>query len=299
MVAGQRKTLPPTSAAEDQRMPQPTLQELMQKSTAFLLSKELPNGRREVEWIFSETLRLTRLELYTRFDMLIGEAEVLALRDRITRRGRREPLAYVLGNQPFRSLQLLVTPAVLVPRPETEELIDLVLADLPNDLPTKRCRILDVGTGSGAIALALKQARPTCTVEGTDISLDALVVARANAEANNLDVRFHHGHLATHVTTPFELVVANLPYIGESERAVCDPELAHEPQIALFAGADGLDLIRPLMADVTRICQQGALWLEHGWQQAEAIAAEATRLGLRSRVHRDGAGKDRFTRVSP
>ena len=276
-------------------MPQPTLQELMQKSTAFLLSKDLPNGRREVEWIFSATLALSRLELYTRFDMLIGDTEVLALRDRITRRGKREPLAYVLGNQPFRSLQLLVTPAVLVPRPETEELIDLVLADLPTD----SCRILDVGTGSGAIALALKQARPTCLVEGTDLSLEALVVARANAEANNLDVIFHQGHLATQVTPPFDRVVANLPYISEGERAICDPELAHEPQIALFAGADGLDLIRPLMADVTRICPQGALWLEHGWQQAAAIAAEAHRLGLQSRVHRDGAGIERFTRVCP
>ncbi len=276
-------------------MPQPTLMDLVQKSTAFLHGKGLPNARRETEWIFSETLSLSRLELYTRFDMPVGEPEVIALRERITRRGRREPLAYVLGNQPFRTLQLLVTPAVLVPRPETEELIDLVLADLP----TTPCRILDVGTGSGAIALALKQARPDCTVEGTDVSLDALVVARANAEANGLTVQFHHGHLATQLTVPYDRVVANLPYIGEGERAQCDPELAHEPQIALFAGADGLDLIRPLLADVPRICPAGALWLEHGWQQGEAIAAEAARLGLRSVLRRDGAGKDRFTRVTP
>lgn len=281
-------------------MPQPTLMDLVQKSTAFLQGKGLPNARRETEWIFSETLSLSRLELYTRFDMPIGEPEVIALRERITRRGKREPLAYVLGNQPFRTLQLLVTPAVLVPRPETEELIDLVLADLPPaDLPKGTCRILDVGTGSGAIALALKQSRPDCTVEGTDVSLEALVVARANAEANALDVQFHHGHLATHLTTPFARVVANLPYIGESERAQCDPELAHEPQIALFAGADGLDLIRPLLADVPRICPTGALWLEHGWQQGAMIAEEVARLGLHSTLHRDGAGKDRFTRVTP
>lgn len=276
-------------------MPQPTLQELMQKSTTFLLGKELPNARREVEWIFAETLTLSRLELYTRFDMPIAEPEVLALRDRITRRGRREPLAYVLGNQPFRSLQLLVTPAVLVPRPETEELIDLVLVDLPLDA----CRILDVGTGSGAIALALKQARPDCTVEGTDISLEALVVARANAEANALEVRFHHGHLASHLITTFDRVVANLPYIGEGERAQCDPELAHEPQIALFAGADGLDLIRALVADAARLLAiNGALWLEHGWQQGAAIAELAASHELRSTLHRDGAGKDRFTRIT-
>lgn len=276
-------------------MTQPTLIDLVQKSAAWLKDKGLPNARREAEWIFAETLGLSRLELYTRFDMPLAEADVVTLRGRVARRAKREPLAYVLGNQPFRELKLAVSPAVLVPRPETEELVDLVL----KELPAEPVRILDIGTGSGAIALALKHTRPDCTVEATDASAEALAVARANAASHGLDVVFHQGHLAAHLTGPFAIVVANLPYVAETERGECDPELAHEPQMALFAGSDGLDLIRPLLADAKRICPGGALWLEHGWKQAEPIAAECARLGLASTVHRDGAGKDRFTRVAP
>jgi release factor glutamine methyltransferase len=276
-------------------MPQPTLMDLIQKSAAWLQGKGLPNARRETEWIFAETLTLSRLELYTRFDMPLDEDTVSKLRDRVTRRGKREPLAYVLGTQPFCQLKLKVTPAVLVPRPETEELIAKLLADLPST----PCRILDVGTGSGAIALALKQARPDCTVEATDVSAEALGIARTNAESHHLDVTFHQGHLAAHLTTPFDRVVANLPYIAETERGVCDPELAFEPQVALFAGTDGLDLIRPLIADARRLCPGGAMWLEHGWQQGSAIAALCAAAGLASTLIADGAGKDRFTRIAP
>ena len=265
--------------------------ELVQKSATWLQGKGLPNARRETEWIFADTLGLTRLELYTRFDMPLGEAEVARLRDRIARRGKREPLAYILGNQPFRSLKLTVSPAVLVPRPETEELVDLVLAALP----ATPVRILDIGTGSGALALALKQARPDCTVEATDTSADALAVASANAASHQLEIGFHQGHLARHLAGPYAVVVANLPYIGESERGVCDPELAFEPAIALFAGADGLDLIRELVTDARRLCPGGQLWLEHGWQQGAAIAQLARDHGLTATLHRDGAGKDRFT----
>lgn len=274
-------------------MVQPTLIELVQKSAAWLQTKGLPNHRREAEWIFAETLGLSRLELYTRFDMPVGDAEVTRLRERVARRGKREPLAYVLGMQPFRNLKLLVSPAVLVPRPETEELIDHIL----RSLPTTPCRILDVGTGSGAIALALKQARSDCQVEATDVSPAALAVARTNATTHQLDVTFHEGHLATHLPGPYAVVVANLPYIGETERAVCDPELAFEPAEALFAGNDGLDLIKPLLSDARRLCPGGTLWLEHGWQQGDAISAEATRLGLTCTIIADGAGKGRFARV--
>ncbi len=276
-------------------MTQPTLIDLVQKSAAWLQGKELPNARREAEWIFAETLGLSRLELYTRFDMPIAEAEVALLRARVARRGKREPLAYVLGLQPFRSLKLAVGPGVLVPRPETEELVGLVLADLP---PTP-CRLLDVGTGSGAIALALKQERPDCTVEATDVSEEALAIARANAASHGLDVVYHRGHLATHLTPPFDRVVANLPYIAEHERGLCDPELAFEPAIALFAGGDGLDLIGPLVADTRRLLAPGgALWLEHGWHQAAAIASRCRAVGLTCTVHRDGADRERFSQVT-
>ncbi len=275
-------------------MTQPTLIDLVQKSAAWLQTKGLPNHRREAEWIFAETLGLSRLELYTRFDMPIDEAEVTRLRERVARRGKREPLAYVLGMQPFHRLKLLVSPEVLVPRPETEELVDIIV----KELPTEPCRILDVGTGSGALALALKHTRGDCDVEATDVSAAALDIARTNAATHQLEVRFHQGHLAEHLAGPFAVVVANLPYIADNERHLCDPEIAFEPAQALFAGSDGLDLIRPLLADIKRICPAGTLWLEHGWQQGDAITAEALRLGLTCTIIHDGAGKGRFARIT-
>lgn len=275
-------------------MDMPLLMDLVKRSGEFLVGKGLSNGRREAEWIFMEGLACTRLDLYTRFDMPLDPAQVDRLRTLVTRRGRREPLAYVLGHQPFRTLRLTVTNDVLVPRPETEALVDLALADLPQG-----GRFLDVGTGSGAIALAVRHDRPDAQVEATDAFAEALAVARANANALNLDVRFHQGHLVRHLDGPYAVIVANLPYIGETERSDCDPELAHEPAHALFAGADGLDLIRELVADAARVLTpHGVLWLEHGFRQGEAITALATAHGFTCTIQRDAAGHDRCARLT-
>jgi len=271
-----------------------TLLDLVQRSAQWLSGKGLPNARREAEWIFAEALGLTRLDLYTRFDMPLDAGETLRLRELVQRRGRREPLAYVLGNQEFRGLRLRVTPAVLVPRPETEELVELVLKALPAGAPA----VLDVGTGSGAIALALKHARPELAVDARDLSPDALAVAQGNATALGLDVSFSQGDLAAGLLGPFAAVVANLPYIAEDERGLCDPELAFEPALALFPGGDGLGPIRRLITDAKRLLTpDGRLWLEHGFRQAAAIAAAAAAAGLASTAHCDGAGHERFSEL--
>ena len=272
-------------------MDSPILRDLLAKSGTWLTTKGLPNGRREAEWIFADTLGLTRLELYTRWEMPLPEHEVIRLRERIARRGKREPLAYLLGSQPFGPLTLNVGPGVLVPRPETEDLVERALADAG-----PATRLLDVGTGSGAIALLAKHRRPDLHVEATDASPAALAIAQANALRLALDITFHAGHLATHLPGPYGVVIANLPYIAEDERDACDPELAFEPAEALFAGADGLDLIRPLIHDLPRLAPQGTAWLEHGWRQGAAIAAIAQGLGLASSLHQDDHGHDRFTR---
>jgi release factor glutamine methyltransferase len=278
----------------------PTLMVLLQRSAEYLKARGIANARRESEWIFAETLKLSRLDLYTRFDTPIEDAEVAHLRELVSRRGRREPLAYVLGNQEFCGLKLDVGPGVLVPRPETEELVALVLAGLPAVAPSgPPTRLLDVGTGSGAIALALKHARPDCAVEATDISEAALGIARGNGARLGLEVSWHRGHLARERAGGFAAVVANLPYIGEHERGDCDPELAFEPAEALFAAAEGLALIDELIADAPRLLVRGGtLWLEHGWKQGEAISARCAGQGLACVISRDLAGRERFARIS-
>jgi len=275
----------------------PTLMDLVRRSTDYLTKHGLPNARRETEWIFAETLGLSRMDLYTRFDMPVDETDVTRLRELVQRRGRREPLAYVLGTQEFMSLQLKVGPGVLVPRPETEELVELILKTFAD---REDVRLLDVGTGSGAIALALKQARPQWTVGASDISGEALQIARANGERLGLAVEWHEGHLAAHLSGPFDVVAANLPYIGESERDQCDPELAFEPALALFAGNDGLDLIRPLLADLKRLLVPtvGQAFFEHGWQQGPAISTLAQEHGWSCAIVADGGGKDRIAHIT-
>jgi release factor glutamine methyltransferase len=271
----------------------PLLLELVKKSGEYLVAHGVANGRREAEWIFTESLGLSRLELYTRFDMPLEPAEVDRLRGLVTRRGRREPLAYVLGNHEFCGLKLTVGPGVLVPRPETEELVQLILSSLP-PVP---CRLLDIGTGSGAIALALKHARPDCRVQAIDRSATALGYARANASALALEVEFLEGHLSLGLRE-LDVVVANLPYIGESERPQCDPELAFEPSEALYADEEGLALIRELIADAPRfLAPHGVLWLEHGWQQGGRVRELAQSHQLQVETRLDGAGKERMARI--
>jgi len=269
-----------------------TLIDLLQRGARYLSEHAVPNARRDAEWIFAHHLGLTRIELYTRYDMPVAEAERTALRQAVQRRGAREPLAYILGTQPFAGLELAVSPAVLVPRPETEELYELALADLPGEGAGRR--VLDVGTGSGALALAIKRARPQAEVHASDRSEAACAVARANAERLALAVTVHHVHLADGPSGPWELVVANLPYVAESERELCDPELAFEPREALFAAEGGL---AQLVAAAPRLLAPGGvLWLEHGFAQAEAVAERCREAGLEATTHEDLAGHRRFTR---
>lgn len=273
----------------------PTLMDLVRRSTDYLAKHGIENARRETEWIFAETLGMTRMELYTGFDTPLEEDIVARLRALIQRRGKREPLAYVLGTQDFMSLTLQVGPGVLVPRPETEEVVTFALSCV--DENSDAC-VLDIGTGSGAIALAIKKVRPQWSVLATDISDDALRIAQVNGERLQLNVQWSQGHLATHIQTPCDLIVANLPYIGEAESADCDPELAFEPTQALYAGSDGLDLIRACLPDLKRLLRpHGHVVLEHGWKQGAAILALADEQGWACTIIKDGAGKDRFAHL--
>src|SRR3954447_3254258 len=210
------------------------------------------------------------------------DAELLREPDQLRRRVAREPVAYILGRKGFRWIELAVDRRVLIPRPDTETLVEVALS-----LAGPGARVHDVGTGSGAVALALKQERPDLAVSGSDASADAVEVARENAARLGLDVVFA---LAAGLPEgSFDLVVANLPYVREDEWDALQPEIRlYEPREALVSGTDGLDAIRSLVASAPRGL---LLALEHGPDQGEAVRG----LLRDARTERDLGGRERVT----
>ncbi len=213
------------------------------------------------------------------------------------RRAAGEPLAYLVGEREFHGLSLQVNPAVLVPRPDSETLVDWALDVLTGDLARRSTPcVVDLGTGSGAIALAVKHGHPAAGVDAVDLSEAALAVARGNAERLGLAVRFLAGSWWQPLAgRRFDLVVSNPPYIASDDPHLV--ALAHEPTLALTPGGDGLDAIRTIVAGApAHLNKHGWLLLEHGWDQAEAVAALLDAAGFADVGHRqDLAGHVRCT----
>ena len=249
----------------------------------------------DAEWLLTHVVGFGRARLRSHpEDPVEVQAAELYMR-LIERRATGEPLAYITGRKDFWSLRLTVTPAVLVPRPETELLVERALALRPDEYG----QVVDLGTGSGAIALTLASERPGWQVIATDVSAEALAVARLNANALNLSrVRFLQGTwfepLAGHT---FDLIVSNPPYVPADDPAMSDPALLHEPRGALTPGPDGLACLRAIIeAAPDYLERDGWLLLEHGADQATEVARELVARGLRHvRSHRDLAGHERMT----
>jgi release factor glutamine methyltransferase len=224
--------------------------------------------RLDAEVLLANVLGVARERLLLDRELVVAGADVRAFQDAVRRRAvQREPVAYIVGHRGFRRLDLAVDRRALIPRPESELLVERALAVDPG------ASVLDVGTGSGAVALALKDERPDLTVTGADVSEDALALARANAQRLGLDVSWLHADLLTGLPDTFDVVLANLPYVAESDRAALAPEiLRHEPPAALFAGADGLDAIRALIAQLAGSERVALVALEVGAGQAPLVA---------------------------
>ncbi|HUR84138.1 MAG TPA: peptide chain release factor N(5)-glutamine methyltransferase [Solirubrobacteraceae bacterium] len=244
-----------------------TVREALDSAVIAIAAAGSDTPRLDAELLLAAALGLDRTALFTEPRRELTGPAVRAFQDAVRRRSAgREPVAYILGSKGFRHIDVLVDARVLVPRPETELLVEVAL-----ELPAG-ARVVDVGTGSGAVALACKHERPDLDVVATDVSAGALEVARSNAAALGLDVELREGDLLAGVRD-CDAVLSNPPYVADGERASLPPEVArHEPAGALFAGADGLDVIRrlvPAAADAGA----GLLAIEVGVGQAGAVIA--------------------------
>ncbi len=270
------------------------LAEVLSLSASYLGEKGSPSARLDAELLLAHALGLSRVELYTNYDRPLSEDELAACRALVARRAGREPVAYITGSRHFRRLELAVDPSVLVPRPETEILVEACLELLRG---RERPSLLDVGTGSGAIALALADEHPGAHVCACDSSREALAVAAANAERAGLEVELVESDLLSALAgRRFDLVASNPPYVAAADVERLEPEVArYEPRTATVAGADGLAVFRRLLPQLAEHLEPGG-WavLECGVGQAGWIASELERLGFVEGFRRhDLAGVER------
>ncbi len=282
-----------------------TLREALRQAEARIASGDIPDARLEAELLLMHCLSLDRAELYARLGEPLSPAADGRLRELVERRLRHEPSAYIRGRAWFYGMELEVDPRTLIPRPETELLVEAALGFLEGRLAEgPPCTVADVGTGSGAIAIALALHLPRARVWATDISPAALEVAGANCARHGVRDRVEllRGDLLEPLPGPVDLVVANLPYVGEADIPQLAPEVrAFEPLVALAGGADGLDHVRRLLVRVKDYLRpRGAVMLEIGLGQAEAAVADARRHlpGAAVDLLRDFAGIERVLRIA-
>jgi release factor glutamine methyltransferase len=246
-----------------------TVLETIDGGARYLEKRGIEDSRRNMQIMVAHQLACTRMQLYTQFDRPLGESELVPLREMLKRRGEGVPLQHVLGVVSFHHRDFKSDARALIPRPETEELAEWILSmSMGDDL-----KVLDMGCGSGVLGLTLAAERPSWHVTLADVSEDALALAEENAAALGIgNARFLRSDLFSAVEGEFDGIVANLPYVPESERASLSREVMHDPALALFGGADGLDVIRRFIPEAFRRLKPGGwMVLEIGHDQASQV----------------------------
>jgi release factor glutamine methyltransferase len=269
-----------------------TVLEVLQATTAYLKKHNVENSRLNSEHLMAHALGRKRIELYLDFERELTETELGPLRELVKRRSEGEPLQHLLGTVEFCGLTFLCDKRAMVPRPETEQLVELVESRIEN----RESRIVDVGTGSGVIAISLAAKFPEAKILAVDISDDALALAQENAAMLNLKhrVQFLKSRLLENVEGAFDLIVANLPYVSTQDRHTLSREVLHDPEVALFAGKRGDELVRELIDQApTRLHPGGRLALEIGLGQSETLLS-----ALAEKNYRDICSKNDYNGVT-
>jgi len=251
-----------------------TVLEVLQSTTGYFRKRNIDSPRLNAEHLLAHVMGRKRIDLYLEFERRLPESELTPLRELVKRRGAGEPLQHLLGTVEFCGRIFRCDKRALVPRPETEQLVELLITRFKSEIASSR--MVDVGTGSGVIALTLAAEFPAAEIVGVDISEDALMLARENAEQLNLAdrVRFLRSNLFENVQPNFDLIVANLPYVSTEDRQKLSREVLRDPEAALFAGPRGDELVRQLIAQAASWFRPGGiLAMEIGIGQSETLVA--------------------------
>lgn len=272
-----------------------TIDSLLRDISHRLAIAGIDSYQRETELILSSVLQLQRFELYLQKTNFVTAAQQEEIYEITSRRCFHEPLQYILGNAPFLDLDIQVSPAVLIPRFETELLVDII-----SKMRITPLRILDVCTGSGVLAIALAKLFPQAEVIASDISESALLIAIKNAIANHVKIQFIKSNLFDEIQGSYDLIVSNPPYISEKEYQILAKEVKdYEPKIALVAPEDGLFFYRVILEQIrSYLSPMGSLFFEIGADQSESISLLAKKNNFRNlAVYQDLSGRDRFLHI--
>lgn len=274
-----------------------TIMKMLNWTKQYFQKNGVEPARLEAELLLSHALNLERVLLYAHFDKPMEDDELARFKGLVKRRIGHEPMAYITGSRGFMNIELRTDARALVPRPDTETLVEEALKHLPDG---ESLHVLDVGTGTGAIALALLHERQALRATAVELSEEALALAQENAQALGLDARvtFQHADLFEGLSAQdtFDMIVSNPPYVAESEREQMGAGVIdHEPSMALFAGDDGLDVVKRLIPSALAHLKPGArLLCEIGWAQGDAVRALFVDAGFTQvEVHQDINRKDR------
>jgi release factor glutamine methyltransferase len=272
-----------------------TVLEVLQSTTGYFQKRNIDSPRLNAEHLLAHVMGRKRIDLYLEFERRLPESELAPLRELVKRRGAGEPLQHLLGTVEFCGRTFRCDRRALVPRPETEQLVELLISRYKSEIACTR--IIDVGTGGGVIALTLAAEYPKSEVIGVDISEDALMLARENAERLGLaSVRFLKSDLLENLEGTVDLIVANLPYVSTEDRPNLSREVLNDPEVALFAGARGDELVRQLIAQAPSWLRPGGmLAMEIGIGQSETLAAALAEKNYRDILtEKDYSGVIRF-----